>query len=389
MFGKGSKTFAAIGIVGAAILIAALSFRDSATRAPRSHPLAAMASLWPSHPAVTAERLLVDAALAAKGGRSLNADERTRLREMVAAAPLEPQPFMLEGAVKQLEGDTASALRLYRAARLRDPRDTAARLLLADLELRNGQVEAGLSNLVSITRLDAKKTGPVVTALVGYAQAPGAAAEMRRVFAKNRTLGDMVLMELASDPSNLPLIRALAPASGSEGNTRWQDRLVETTLAAGKPAQAKQLWIGFNRAQAMAGEQPFNPEFKPRSARPPFNWAPATGSGGLAEFRPGGGLGIVHFGREPMMLARQLILPDPGRYAIVTAMNRLVPPGRLEWRLQCNSGGQPQVVPVESVKSFEAVADCRGYWLELHAKAGETEQQVEGVVTRVELRKAR
>lgn len=382
-----SKSFAAILIIGAAIAIALLSLRDSATRAPRSHPLAAMAPLWPSHPAVAVERLMVDAALAAKANRTLQADERARLREVVAAAPLQPEPFMLEGAVAQLEGDTARALRLYRAARLRDPRDTAARLLLADLELRNGEVEAGLSNLVSISRLDAKKAGPVVTALVAYGQSPGAATEMRRIFAKNRTLRDMVLLELAGDPANLALIRALAPAGG--GDTRWQDRLVETTLAAGKPAQAKQLWIGYNRAQAMAGEQPFNPGFKPLPARPPFNWAPATGSGGLAEFRPGGGLAIVHFGREPMMLARQLVLPDPGRYAIVTALDGPVPPGRLEWRVQCASGGQPQVFPVETNNSFEAVAGCRGYWLELHAKAGDTEQQIERVVTRVELRKVR
>ena len=231
----------------------------------------------------------------------------------------------------------------------------------------------------------------MVTALVAYAQAPGAAAEMRRVFAKNRTLGDMVLLELAAVPSNIALIRAAGPGPCATratrgGRTGWS----KTTLAAGQPAQARQLWIGFNRAQAHGRRATVQSRVRAAVRRPPFNWAPATGSGGLAEFRPGGGLGIVHFGREPMMLVRQLILPDPGRYAIVTSLDGPVPPGRLEWRLQCASGGgQPQIVAVESNTSFEAVAACRGYWLELHAKAGETEQQVERVVTRVMLRRAR
>ena len=376
------------GIIAAAILIAVLSVRDWAARAPRSHPMAALAHLWPGHPTVAVEEQLVQAALAAKANRSLGPEQRLALRHIVKSAPLEPEPFMLEGAVAQLEGNTPRALQLYRAARLRDPRDTAARLLLADLELRSGQVEAGLSNFVAITRLEPKKVGPVITALAEYARLPGSATEMRRVFKKNPSIGGVVLMELAGNLSNLALVRALNFDDGSDVIAPWEERLIQSALAARDYALAHQLWIDFNRLEAEAGEAPFNPGFEKRPAGPPFNWVPEIGNAGVAEFRPGGGLSIVHFGREPMIMVRQLLLLRPGKYAIATQLERTAEPGRLEWRVKCASSDLPPTIGIGVPRgTFEAVSSCQAYWLELHALAGETVSQFEGTLTRAELRR--
>ena len=383
----GMRPLLAVGIAGAALLLAALSIRGSSTRAPRSHTLASFAYLWPAHPNVAVEQLFVDAAVAARASQSLDSNQRARLRNVATRAPLEPQPFMLEGAVAQLEGDTARALRLYHAARRRDPRDPAARLLLADLELRHGLVEQGLGNLVAITRIEQGKAAPVLPAIVEYVQAPGAVGKVRRVFARHPILADAVLTQLAADPRNAPLIRSLAPAKRGAGVAAWEQRLIETMLASGDPLEARRLWLGFNRIGSGAGDLPFNQQFRPLPAGPPFNWTVASGRAGLAEIRPSGGLAIVHFGREPIVLARQLLVLEPGRYAVDTAIDGRGEPGRLEWRLQCLTGGEPQILDADSRATFQASPACRAHWLELHAAPDGSEQQIERTVIRVELRK--
>lgn len=384
----GAKPLLVIAVLAAAVLLAILSVRDRVGLAPRSHPLKPLASLWPGHPHVAIERLLVEAALAAKANGSLGADQRERLKRVGQVAPLRPQPFMLEGAVAQLSGDTGRALSLYRAARIRDPREPATRLLLADLELRSGQIESGLFNLVSITRIEPNKAGAVVPALAKYAEAPGAVAEMRRLFQRNQALAGSVLYELAANPANGLLIRRLASRGADQTDAPWKHRLVESTLATGDVRASRQLWAEFNRVTESSDELPFNPNFRSLAASAPFNWTLSSGSGGLAELRPGGGLSIVHFGREPVMLARQLITPSPGRYAIITRLDQPAEPGRMEWRLRCITSQQMQSVPVDGQRRvLEASASCPGHWLELHAVPDETEQQIERTLRRVELRK--
>lgn len=366
--------------------IAMLALRESAARAPRTHALAGLAASWPTHPAVVTERMMIEAAVAARSNRTLDDAQRSALRELMRKSPLAPAPFLLEGAAAQLAGDTERALRLYRAARLRDPRDSAARVLLADLELRSGLVEQGLANLVAISRIEVHKATPIVPALVSYARTPGAAEKVREVFARNPELAGAVLVELAADPSNAELIASLAPPGSRR--TPWQERLVESNLQAGDVAAARRLWLRFNKIDSAADEIPFNPRFMPLAAKPPFNWAPGSGNGGLTEFKSGGGLSVVHFGRERMILARQLVVLDPGRYLLETRLDRWPDPGRLEWRLQCIGSDEVAIVPVDGrPRPVVAAPACRGYWLELHAVPDETERQSERTVRQVRLRK--
>lgn len=385
---SGAKLLLGAAVLGLAGLFAILSVRDWVSRAPRSHPVKSLATLWLGHPDVATEQLMLEAALAARANSSLGPRQLDQLKKVAATAPLRPHPFMLAGAVAQLSGDAERALRLYRAARMRDPRDPAARLLLADLQLRNGLVEDGLSNLVAIARLEQDKSGPVTPALAQYAKAPGAATEIRRLFAKNQALAEAVLYELASDPSNATLIRQLAPPSQSATVAPWQQRLIESTLATGRVGEARRLWAAFHKVPIDPADNPFNPAFRPLSAGAPFNWATFSGRGGLAELRTEGGLSIVHFGREPVMLARQLLTLSPGRYTVRTGLDRPLDNARIQWQLRCTVTEQAQTIPLDaSGGTVEAVAACPGYWLELHATPDETEQQIERVVKYVAVQK--
>lgn len=379
--------FITAAVVLTALAIALLCLRDWSVRAPRSHPLAALSAWWPGHPRMKIEGLMVESARSAVAGRSLDDAAREDIRKIVRKAPLAHEPFLLEGAVAQLEGRNEQAERLYAAARQRDPRDASVRILLADLELRQGQVREGLGDLVAIARVAPKMSAPVVPALTAYARSPGAAARMRDIFAANQNLAGEVLNQLAADPANAPIILALAPDEASRAwSTPWQQRLVESTFAASRGEDARRLWARFNRVGDIR-ELPYNPSFQKRSAGPPFNWQLFSSGAGVAELAPGGGLSIMHYGREPMLLARQALVPKPGSYAIRAAYGGSPLKGRLSWRLQCIGASLPPSNAPGEGGTLTVPDGCTGAWLELHASPGETEQRLETTLRRVELRK--
>ena len=333
---------------------------------------------------------MIDSATAAKTGGLLNEEANARVASIAQRAPLDARPFAVAGALAQLKGDTVRARELYLAARLRNPRATAVRLLLADLELRTGRIEQGLSNLVAIVNLSGGMAAPVVPALAEFARTPGAIPRMRTALAQNPGLASAVMDQLATDPSNAPLLFALEPAltSSGAGLSPWQQRLIDTTAAAGKVAMAQQYWARFNRTELGTGNSVYNPGFEKRSASPPFNWAFASGPAGIAELLPQGGLSIVHFGREPALFARQLLTLEAGAYQMQSRFTGRVEPGRLEWRLQCVRGGPQTVVPaVAGGASFRIEANCPAAWLELYGNPSESGSRLDAVLYQVALRK--
>ncbi|WP_118857424.1 tetratricopeptide repeat protein [Sphingomonas mesophila] len=373
-----------VALSAVALGLGVLSLRDWSARAPDPHPLARLEDWWPDHPRVATELMMVQAGTAARSNTSLNESQQARLRSIARKDPLRAQPYLLAGAVAQLRGDAKRALGLYRAARQRDPRDTATRLVLADLEIRTGHIEDGLNNLIAVTRIEPKHSSPVAPALAKYAQSAGADAALRRALAANPDVADVVLSELASDASNAALIASIAPPAPAGAAPSWRDRLIDSNVAAGDIRQARALWSRFNRPSASAEGVVFNGDFRPLAAGPPFNWSITSSEAALAELRPGGGLSIVHFGRAPALIARQLILLSAGRHRLVTSLDGPVDAGRLEWRLRCANADAVQAIPIDGRPAILSIAPgCPGYWLELHALPAETERQMARTVLRV------
>ena len=386
----GAEALWRIALAGIAFIAAIASIRDWSARAPGSHPLASLSQLWSGHPKVATEQLMFDSAKAARSNLPLDKDAKARLLHIVRAAPLEAQPFLVAGAVAQLKGDFTQARKLYRAARLRDPRAPAVRILLADLELRSGRIEEGLANLIAITRISPGIASPVVPAMAEFARSPAAVRNMKKAFLRNPDLGDAVLNELAADPANAPIIFSLASRNVSAGTAppSWQQRLVDSTLKTGQVSLARRYWLRFNTVEPAAGERVYNPTFDQRSASPPFNWNLTSGSGGIAEFAPDGGLSIMHYGREPTLLARQLILLEPGEYFAQTFFDGSPEQGRLEWRVQCLDDSETQVfAALPQGRKFRIGAQCAGAWLDLYATPSETASQLNARLRRVELKK--
>lgn len=302
-----------------------------------------------------------------------------RLTELERRAPLDPQPYLVEAAIAQRAGDVDRAERLLVEARRLDPRSAAARYLLADVWLRQGRVIEGLGEMAILGRLLRGSTVELVPALAEYAKTPGAAAQLAKVLRSNPQLEQPLLGALAADPANAELIIELHGAGGSADvgeAPAWQGRLLEGLVRRGSYERAYDLWRRLTRVQ---GPRPllFNGEFRPLAAPPPFNWTFASGRGGFAE--PGdGSMRVLHYGREGVNLARQLLLLPPGRYRFSAPASGTAAAGGLAWALTC-SGGK-SLFEVEPAKAqsiaFEVPAgDCPAQQLVLKGMALDSPQE--------------
>jgi hypothetical protein len=201
------------------------------------------------------------------------------------------------------------------------------------------------------------------------------------LFHANPAIEDAALIELAQDPTNAPVILALASANQRSANSHWLPVLISRMVAAGNYAQARTIWASMSRAGA-AGQSPlFDPDFSRPEPPPPFNWSLTSSTVGLAERRPGGRLHAIFYGQEDGVLAQQLLVLQPGRYRL--SMQLL--PGStkaqaLNWTLTCVGAQVPFAsVPLNAAVvhgwSFEVPANCPAQSIQLSGISADLPQQ--------------
>lgn len=378
-----------LAIVVLALGAAVMVLRDLSARAPVEHPLSRLAPLWIGHPA-SAERIVIAAtATAAKNGRPIDPAAASAARDLLADRPLAVTPFLVAGADAQTRGDLAIAERRYRAARLRDPRAPATRVLLADLYLRGGRVRAGLDEMLALTRIAPRAANPIGPALAAYARTPGGAAQLKPVLDANPAIQGQVLAALAADSRNRNLVLALAPVRAAGADPQpWEAPLLSAMVNAGQVADAKALWARWT-GRPDANSLLVNADFQPTKASPPFNWELLSGPAGLAEIPAEGGLSIIHYGREPMLMVRQLLALTPGRYKLSVRGETSDDLSVLDWTLRCTAGqdaGQVRLNPGgQGAGVLTVPGDCPAQWLELHARMPEVERTSEGRIRLIAL----
>lgn len=340
------------------------------------------ARLAPNAPAVLDATAMAGVGAAAAAGRL--PDERTmaHLNELARVAPLDSRPLLVEAAIAQKEGDLRRAEQLLIEARRRDPRSTAARYLLSDVWLRQGRIADGLSELAVLSRLFRGSAMQLVPALSSYAKTPGAARELRQVLSSNPQLKVPLLNALAADPANARLIQELNEGTArkpSEPPPAWQGVLLEGMIRNGEYGQAQAYWRQLSGVAESHKPLLFNGEFRKLAAPPPFNWRFTSTGAGFAE--PGdGSMRVLHYGREAVSLASQLLLLRPGNYRFSVAVQGDAAPGALAWTISCvpsrksllqmvvgRSGGQ--------TASFAVPADCPAQRLELLGRASEMPEE--------------
>ena len=336
------------------------------------------AAVWPDHPLVQLKIGLEEIGIASARGQAATPAQVDRLRRASLLAPLRPEPFLVHGVAAGLAGNQAVAGRAFAAAIRRNPRSISAHYFMADHYLRAGNSERGLAEITTLARLVPSTRGDVSTMLGTYAKSSGAAPRVKAMLRNHPELEPVILSKLATDPANAELVLYLSNGDVGERSqiAHWQATMVGSLVEAGNYEQAHRLWRRLAKVDAAQGLL-FNPKFADTTAPAPFNWTLASAATGLAEPQ-NGGLHLLYYGRENMLLASQLLRLDPGRYTLSFRIS--VGEGDaapLAWTLICLPGKQSimtvnlgQAAKANGAESgFVVPTGCQAQQLELKGVA--------------------
>jgi hypothetical protein len=299
--------------------------------------------LWPSHPTPLTNRTMAEIGAQAARGQTPSPETLRQVDAIARKAPLAAEPFLIKGAMAQIEGRQERAEQLFLAARLRDPRSAAARYFLADRYLRTVRVAPALAEIGALSRLYVEARAQFGPALATFAKMPGGVPQLRRFFRTSPELEPFVLAHLATDARNADLVLALwgrRPADPKAPPPDWQGTLIRRLIEQGQFAKAYATWRLVAGVDRGAGKI-FNPGFRKMSAPPPFNWDLAV-TGGVVEAAPGDRLQVIYYGRQDAVLAEQLLMLAPGRYQVgMDIAGPLGDSGELAWILICLPRPEP------------------------------------------------
>ena len=379
------------------VIVGLLAFQVVRSAAVRAVPDSSLAAtLWPSHPGVRLTKMMREIGSRAARGESLPPALLSDVDRYAVQVPLAPEPYLVKGALAQLERDDARADRLFLHARALDPRSEAARYFLADRFMRIGQTSRALSEMAVLAKMVPGVSEQFAPALAVFARSPGAAAPLKEMFRSSPEFEPPVLTALASDAGNADLIMRLWSgnvAAASPPGMNWKERLVQALVDKQDYARARSIWSRLSGVQAPANGI-FNPDFGDRAAPPPFNWR-FLSKGGVAEPNKEGGLEVIYFGRLDAPLAEQLLRLRPGRYTLGMAVSASGSNGsNVNWTVQCLPGGSPiarlpllaEQVGKRIAATFVVPDDgCPAQQLQLSGTAGEFPKSVEFTVSDLRL----
>jgi tetratricopeptide (TPR) repeat protein len=350
-------------------------------------------SAWlaPFSPPALVSTAMSEVGSAAAAGQDVSHSTLQRLKLAAGAAPLQPEPFLVHGAIAERTGDLARARSLLEMARWRDPRSPAALYLLADVWLREGNIVQGLRQLALMSRIMPATSVQLVPALAEFARAPRASETLDSILRTNPELRRPLLIALAADPANADLVLALSgPERGSAEpqSLVWKSRLLRGLVQRGDYDHAYAIWREFAGLPAGFSALLFNGDFKVVAAPAPFNWTFSSGGAGIAE-PANGKLRVLFYGNAEQALASQLLLLKPGNYELRAPVNGNPAPGALSWTVTCGSGGRPIMdVPLTSSATgirFAVPADCPSQMFQLMGHLEDMPQNSDVQIGRIQL----
>lgn len=361
----------------------------------RSEPAKA-AAVWATHPDVLFSMALEDIARAAAAGQPVPKARINAIYQASGRSPLAPEPFLVRGVDAQVNGDQRLAGRAFEASRERNPRSLAAHYFLADHYLRTNQPDAGLAELVALTRLVPNGIASVAPYYATYAKAPGGAARVKAMLRRHPEFEPEVMSVLATDAANADLILSIADLRRDLGGDPpiWHGKLVESLVATGEYSKARTVWARLSGVRGEVGQGLFDPQFSGSKAPPPFNWTLLSDASGLAEGQGNGRLHVIYYGRDNAILASQTLTLKPGRYRLGFQMEGGTRGlSSLAWKLTCLPSKRsimtlPLPVPGRPVSSeFNVGGDCPAQLLELVGSSPDFPQTVDVTIRALELTK--
>ena len=381
----------AIIVLAAAALLAMQVVRTALIADPSTRMTIAP-RLWPSHPTLLTNQTMAEIGAHAARGEPPPPATLKQVDAIARKAPLAVEPYLIEGALAQVEGKEEHAERLFLAARIRDPRSAAARYFLADRYLRTVRIAPALAEIAALSRLYIEARAQFGPALATFAQMPGGVPQLRRFFRTSPELEPFVLAHLANDARNADLVLALwgrRPVDPKAPPPDWQGTLVTKLIQQGQFGKAYATWrlvAGIDRGAGTI----FNPGFRKITAPPPFNWA-FSATGGVVEPTPGDRLQVIYYGRNDAVLAEQLLMLAPGRYQLGMDISGPLGDGAdIAWTLGCVPRPEPIFrLPINRqgriAGNFSVPQNCPVQSLRLTALPGAFPQSQEFTIGRLSL----
>lgn len=386
--------FRTIIAVGAATLIAVQAVRNAAVTALAETRPTAAAQVWSDHPATELSLGMTEIARATRERKTVPDKAFALINDAAEKEPLASEPFLVRGVSAQLRGDGALAQRAFEAAQWRNPRSLPAAYFLAERYLRSGDSARGLNEVAILARLAPYGTTTVAPYLAGYAAVPANWPRLRQLFRANPALAESVLTTLASNIATAPAVLALADPRQRAVGAPWLPPLLNTLVTGGQYDQARAIWARSSGVPLTAGELVHDPDFRDKSAPPPFNWSLTSSTVGLAERQSGGRLHLVFYGQEDGILASQLLLLKPGSYRL--SLQLFGDPARarvLSWSIWCDKADAPLAsVTLDAAAArgwrFEVRSGCPAQWLRLSGSSADMPQQSDVTVGALRLERS-
>ncbi len=379
-------------ILAVALLLSFAAIRVAWVEAYAAKKPSKAALLWSGHPSVLLELGLAQIGAIAAAGRPIDKSQIDRLVAVSTRAPLSPEPFLVRGVDAQLRGDRTTALRAFLAARQRNPRAVAARYFLADLYLKADQTEPGLAEISALARLVPESLPKIAPNLAAYAQNPKAAPQVKAMLRSHPQLELALLYDLSADARNGDLIAYLWSGRTGEDARPWQGRLMQQLVETGRFDQARSAWSRFTGFTAEPG-QLFDADFTGKGP-PPFGWQLISGASGIAEPQ-GGGLHVLYYGRDDLVLASQLMTLPPGQYQLSMKLAAGAPaPKSLSWTVRCLPDGRTiAAIPLDRPGAVTAhfgvqAGGCAAQRLELNGKSPEFPERAELTISQLRLQRS-
>jgi len=371
------------------LLIAVQVVRNAAVAAFADGSPDLAARVWRGHPGAETSLGMIEIGRAARERRPVSPAVFAMMDDAAVKAPLAPEPFLVRGVQAQLAGNRPLAIEAFAAASQRDPRSLPAHYFLADTLFRAGDTRRGLNEIAVLARLAPGGLSSVAPYLAAYARDPTTWPELRQLFRSAPELEESALSALATDPANVGAIMALADQRHRRPDSAWLPVLVNSLIAAGQYAKARDVWATTSHVQA--GSLLYDPNFAEPGAPPPFNWELTSSTVGLAERRSGGGLHVIFYGHDDGLLARQLLVLPAGSYRISMSANAV--PGDshgLNWSVRCDGSQTPlTAMPLDVAPkrawSLTVPAACPAQWLELSGVSSDVGRQSEATIRSVRL----
>ncbi len=282
----------------------------------------------------------------------LEAGESLRVRalQQLGARPIDAVAFRLLGQQAETEADLVGALRFYRIAAARAPRDAISQGRLVEYALASGRIEEAIFHLDVLLRVD-PGMGQLLLAkrapLLGDARAREFLAALLILDPPWR---DVLPTALASTPDPASAEALLALLATSSGY-RTEERLLRTALLTtmGRPAEARTSWGTTLPAVVRKFDGLiFDGGFEYGAGPEPYGWrlhSPVGAAIGLDTANPAEGrsaLVLIFDGRAVDFsgVTQDLALPVGNYRFDLLADQRLTPDARpFAWTFVCRETG--------------------------------------------------